>query len=250
MREILLKELIDSCPKLWGSNIGLLNIVLEDDQQVHYDWKKGELSFYDRRIETRSNQTAPSGNYNELKEYNKLAAEMDKLREENRRLRISFHDAGLQLYDLNKKYQYEIAARKIGELTSLSELRVKEESEHNAGLTRMQKFGVPKIEKVIFSDPATIVFWKDGTKTVVKAHNEPFDAEKGLAMAISKKALGNDRGYFDTFKRWSGKWQQGVDYLRKLHVKANAKTPLETLADKCSEALNNLSDSLTKGGTE
>ena len=40
------------------------------------------------------------------------------------------------------------------------------------------------IDKVIFNDPATIVFWKDGTKTVVKATNEKFDREKGL-MATS-----------------------------------------------------------------
>ena len=67
------------------------------------------------------------------------------------------------------------------------------------------KFGVPKIQKVMFRDPATIVFWKDGTKTVVKAHNEQYDPEKGLAMAISKKALGNDRGYYKTFQKWSKK---------------------------------------------
>ena len=59
------------------------------------------------------------------------------------------------------------------------------------------------IENVIFNDPATIVFWKDGTKTVVHAQNgEPYDKEKGLAMAISKKAFGNKRDYYNTFKRW------------------------------------------------
>lgn len=59
-----------------------------------------------------------------------------------------------------------------------------------------------RIEKVIFNDPATIVIWKDGTKTVVKAANEPFDPEKGLALAIAKKALGNRHDYYDTFKKW------------------------------------------------
>lgn len=59
------------------------------------------------------------------------------------------------------------------------------------------------IENVIFNDPATIVFWKDGTKTVVHAQNgEPYDKEKGLAMAISKKAFGNKRDYYNFFKRW------------------------------------------------
>lgn len=46
------------------------------------------------------------------------------------------------------------------------------------------------IKKVIFSDPATIVLWSDGTKTVVKTQNgDPYDPEKGLAMACMKKML-------------------------------------------------------------
>jgi hypothetical protein len=56
------------------------------------------------------------------------------------------------------------------------------------------------IERVIYNGPATIVFWDGGTKTVVKCHDEEFDPEKGLAMAIAKKALGSD--YHKTFKRW------------------------------------------------
>ena len=59
-----------------------------------------------------------------------------------------------------------------------------------------------KIEKVIYNNPATIVFWKDGTKTVVKAcEDDEYDPEKGLAMAISKKALGNKGNYYETFKK-------------------------------------------------
>ena len=58
------------------------------------------------------------------------------------------------------------------------------------------------IVKVIFNDPATIVFWGDGTKTVVKAENEPFDPEKGLAMAIAKYHFGNKGNYYNVFKKW------------------------------------------------
>ena len=58
------------------------------------------------------------------------------------------------------------------------------------------------IRNVIFNDPATIVFWNDGTKTVVKAENEPFDPEKGLAMAIAKKFFGNEGNYYDIFREW------------------------------------------------
>ena len=65
-----------------------------------------------------------------------------------------------------------------------------------------------EIKDVIFNNPATIVFWEDGTKTVVKAENEEFDPEKGLAMAIAKKALGNSYGYYDTFKKYVGKYEK------------------------------------------
>lgn len=60
-----------------------------------------------------------------------------------------------------------------------------------------------KIKKVIFNNPATIVFWSDGEKTVVKcAGDEAFDEEKGLAMAISKRVLGNHGNYYNEFKKW------------------------------------------------
>lgn len=61
---------------------------------------------------------------------------------------------------------------------------------------------IPEIKSVIYSDPATIVFWKDETKTVVKCKNEKFDPEKGLAMAFSKKMLGNKGNYYNIFKKW------------------------------------------------
>lgn len=68
--------------------------------------------------------------------------------------------------------------------------------------SRIKAF-VPGIKQVIFNDPATIVIWSDGTKTVVKCQpGETFDEEKGLALAISKKALGNKGNYNDAFKRY------------------------------------------------
>ena len=46
-------------------------------------------------------------------------------------------------------------------------------------------------ERVISNPPRTIVIWSDGTKTVVKCHDEKYDLEKGVAMAFVKKMLGN-----------------------------------------------------------
>lgn len=64
------------------------------------------------------------------------------------------------------------------------------------------------IRQVIFNPPATIVIWRDGSKTVVKCgENDIFDPEKGLAMAISKRAFGDNRDYYEIFAKWVGKYE-------------------------------------------
>lgn len=73
------------------------------------------------------------------------------------------------------------------------------------GFTQMfNNDNIPEIRNVYFNDPLTCVIWKDGTKTFVKNadgdHN--YDPEKALAMAISKKALGNKYNYYKEFEKW------------------------------------------------
>lgn len=61
------------------------------------------------------------------------------------------------------------------------------------------------IEKVIFNDPATVILWKTGEKTVVKAQDgEPYDKEKGFAMAILKYLNDNKSKYNNIIKKWCG----------------------------------------------
>lgn len=73
------------------------------------------------------------------------------------------------------------------------------------------------IKKVIFNNPATIVFWSDGSKTVVKAHLDDYDPEKGLAMAIAKKALGNEGNYYNVFKKWLPKEDSSEEILERFN---------------------------------
>lgn len=50
---------------------------------------------------------------------------------------------------------------------------------------------VPK--KIIYNNPATIVFWKDGSKTVVKkAPHEKFNTYHAFCAALAKKVFGNN----------------------------------------------------------
>lgn len=49
-----------------------------------------------------------------------------------------------------------------------------------------------KAKKVIYHNPATVVLWEDGTKTVVKCDNkDEYNEMLGLALCYMKKALGN-----------------------------------------------------------
>lgn len=67
------------------------------------------------------------------------------------------------------------------------------------------KYPVVNIEitNVIYNDPATIVFWSDGDRTVVKCQDgDVYDPEKGLAMAICKKTFGNHGNYYNVFSKW------------------------------------------------
>lgn len=59
------------------------------------------------------------------------------------------------------------------------------------------------IVKVIFNNPATIVFWADGTKTVVKCQEgDVYSKETGMALCIAKRALGDKSNFNEVFKNF------------------------------------------------
>lgn len=80
------------------------------------------------------------------------------------------------------------------------------------------------IKKVKFNPPATIVFWTDNTKTVVKCKGEDYDPEKGLAMCISKKVLGDKGNYYEIFKKWLPKEEETESDLPKIAFKPETWT--------------------------
>lgn len=101
---------------------------------------------------------------------------------------------------------------------------------------------MPKIKDVIFNDPATIVFWADGTKTVVKCQDDDiFDPEKGLAMAITKKALGNKGNYCNELKKWLPKDEEAtLEYA----LNTSAINDIgKSIVEEVNKALNQLKGS-------
>ena len=101
------------------------------------------------------------------------------------------------------------------------------------GKTECQyEFYRPEIKNVIFNDPATIVFWTDGTKTVVKCQEgDEFDPEKGLTMAITKKIYGNKGSYCNVIKKWC------EPYHEKQKEKNDLVTKICDLGKKATAAL-------------
>lgn len=101
----------------------------------------------------------------------------------------------------------------------------------------------PSIEKVLFKDPATIIFWSDDTKTVVVCQDgDIYDPEKGLAMAIAKKYLGNRGSYCNEFKKWLPKEKE--DKPMVVGAEVNDRGVIARIVFNTSEAAQKLKESL------
>jgi hypothetical protein len=78
--------------------------------------------------------------------------------------------------------------------------------------TKMNRKKSLGIKNIIFNEPATIIFWSDNAKTVVKCQEgDVFDPEVGVAMAVMKRALGTnetDSNYLDKVKKYLDKYRE------------------------------------------
>lgn len=66
------------------------------------------------------------------------------------------------------------------------------------------KPSAPGVKKIIFNNPATVVFWKDGTKTVVKCmEGQPFSEYYGFLCALGKKIYGSNSKLSNIIKQYT-----------------------------------------------
>jgi len=109
-----------------------------------------------------------------------------------------------------------------------------------ASLSQAQvRVNIPNmIDRVIFNDPATIIIWKDGSKTVVKrSDDDVWDPEKGFCMAVIKKLYGH------------------TSFIKKF-MEPDEETPILTVEEACENLKNfgkklkdiKLKDVMGKGG--
>lgn len=79
-------------------------------------------------------------------------------------------------------------------LSHITETEYRFYKEHSANFATKESadsYYIPK--RIIYNDPATIVFWSDGTKTVVKkAEGEAFNSYTAFCAALAKKMFGNN----------------------------------------------------------
>lgn len=118
------------------------------------------------------------------------------------------------------------------------------------GLDIMRAFyGLPQPKNVIFHYPATIVYWDDGTKTVVKCgKDDTYDKEKGLALCYMKKYYGNKGNFNDILKKWcveeesvkeeeAPHWIKGKEFLKCSRCGFDALFPVKK-CPKCESVMD------------
>ena len=135
---------------------------------------------------------------------------------------------------------------------------IKSKSNNDISKPKMT-YGCPGIKKVIFNDPATIVLWGDGTKTVVKcSEGDTYSEWSGLAFCICKKLMGDE--FHKVFKHWcdrddirkpiydvrhtdSGCHSESVSHYGKDEI-TNILESLRIVHAKAADIINQLCDKL------
>ena len=117
------------------------------------------------------------------------------------------------VYKIPEKYIFDSILDIINELYNDKEIEKKEDKiELSASVPQeavilksynpKKIFNVPNVEKVLFRNPATIVWFSDGTKSVaICGYDDVYDKETGMAICLCKRMLGN-KEYRELMEKW------------------------------------------------
>lgn len=115
----------------------------------------------------------------------------------------------LEMLQEEQKEQEELAEQDMPVDVMIAGLESEDDIPYGAVMVTKDSL-IGCIDKVIFNDPATIIIWKDRSRTVVQTQgDEKFDPEKGLAMALLKRILGNNREYYGIFRKYCKNARKG-----------------------------------------
>ena len=72
------------------------------------------------------------------------------------------------------------------------------------------------VKKIIYNPPATIVFWEDGSKTVVKcSKDDEYSPYYGFLAALAKKVYGNPSRVRKIVDKWAPKEEEPLNDIAK-----------------------------------
>ena len=117
---------------------------------------------------------------------------------------------------------------------------------------------LPNVTRIVFQEPATVVFWSDGTKTVVKcAEGQQFDRYAGFCAAVCKKLFGTTaiaKEIMETFdtENWKRYAEEAKNAAKEKAMEEEKKKAEKKHADSMgyvsysdlSEAYKNMSETL------
>lgn len=89
-----------------------------------------------------------------------------------------------------------------------------------------------EVKDILINGPATIVFWADGAKTVVKCgSDDSYDVEKAVAMCFMKKALGSRsmKKLFDLAENKAAEYDNQFKRLELTDLDIYLKNALNTI---------------------
>lgn len=95
-------------------------------------------------------------------------------------------------------------------------------------------------KQIIFNPPATIVYWADGDKTVVRCDNDVFSEEFGYAMACMRKIYGTRANFKALLK----------DAYRPQEKKETGKSKKTASADTTVKMADTTVRPVKKGGSQ
>lgn len=150
---------------------------------------KWSLSLKDKEIE-KSTDEFTQKNYGRLLNFLDLYEDC---------ITYSLHGCTMEVLCIDR----EAAGVLISRIHGLANKKTKDK---NTAISANNLYNTFEVKDILINGPATIVFWVDGTKTVVKCRpDDSYDIEKAVAMCFMKKLfdLAEDKAaeYDNQFKR-------------------------------------------------
>ena len=104
------------------------------------------------------------------------------------------------------------------------------------------------LDHVIFDGPATIVFWSDGTKTIVKCTDgDAYAYDVGIAMATLKKIFGDQYGAYRHDMRNAIKEAEERKVRREKKKESKGETTMDDAIGRLAKITIDTMKSLKKG---